>query len=270
MFSKYVDVGGVAVNYFHGGRSTLPGSPPEMERGELLLFLHGAGSNAHTWRRQIEHFEQAHSPLAVDLPAHGRSGATEGLPTLDEMVRFTVSFAAALSLRPFVFVGRAMGGAVGVELALAHPERLRGLVLVATPSRFEIPQASLDTWHDVARGRKTQPFTTDLFSPKTDFAVMREAWMEQVKTDPRVRHTDLLACRGLDFAARLAAVRVPTLVITGRDDRFATPERAEEVQRAIPGARLVVVEEAGHTLASEKPQELNRAVDEFLAGLPGR
>jgi 3-oxoadipate enol-lactonase/4-carboxymuconolactone decarboxylase len=270
MFSKYVDVGGVAVNYFHTGRSTLPGSLPELEQGELLLFVHGAGSNAHTWRRQIEHFGNGHSALALDLPAHGRSASTEGLATLREMVDCTLSFAAALKLRRFVFVGRAMGGAIGLELALGHPDRLRALVLVATPAHFEIPQASLDTWHDVSRGRKTQPFTTDLFSPKTDFAIMREAWMEQVKTDPRVRHTDLLACRGLDFAARLASVKVPTLVITGKDDRFAPPEKAAEVQQAIPGAKLAVIEDAGHTLSSEKPEEFNEAIDEFLAGLSKR
>jgi pimeloyl-ACP methyl ester carboxylesterase len=270
MFSKYVDIGGVAVSYFHGGRSTLPGSLPDLARGELLLFVHGAGSNAHTWRRQVEHFEGSHSALAIDLPAHGRSGATEGLPTLDEMVRFTLAFADALELRPFVLVGRAMGGAIGLELALSHPERLRALVLVATPARFEIPQASVDTWHDVARGRKTQPFTTDLFSPKTDFAIMREAWMEQVQTDPRVRYTDLLACRGADFTARLSAVKSPALVITGKDDRFAPSEKAAEVQRAIPGAKLAVIEDAGHTLASEKPEEFNRAVEQFLAELPKR
>jgi pimeloyl-ACP methyl ester carboxylesterase len=267
MFSKYVEVSGVAASFFHGGRSTLPGLPPELMQGEVLLFVHGAGSNAHTWRRQIEHFEKGHSALAIDLPAHGRSGATEGLATLREMVDFTHSFADLLKLPPFVFVGRAMGGAIGLELALAHPGRLRGLVLVATPARFEIPQASLDTWHDVARGRKTQPFTTDLFSPKTDFAIMRDAWMEQVKTDPRVRYTDLLACRGTDFTSRLGSVKVPTLVITGKDDRFAPPDKAAEVQQAIPDAKLVVVEDAGHTLSSEKPDEFNRAIEEFLSGL---
>ena len=267
MFSKFVDIGGTAIHYLHNGRSTLPNVPPELTPGEVLLFLHGAGSNANTWRRQIEHFDGKHGALAFDLPAHGRSGTTDGLATLAEMTELTRAFAADLRLRPFVFVGRAMGGAIGIELALAEPRMLRGLVLVATPARFEIPQASLDTWHDVARGRKTQPFTTDLFSPKTDFAVMREAWTEQVKTDPRVRHTDLLACRGLDFGSRLAEIRVPTLVVTGRDDRFAPPEKAEEVQRAIPGARLVVIDEAGHTLASERPDAFHCALEDFLEGL---
>ena len=99
--------------------------------------------------------------------------------------------------------------------ALAHPERVRALVLVATAARFELPQAMLDTWKNVMLGRAQQPFSTEAFSSKTDFAVMREAWMEQVKTDPRVRYFDLVACNQFDVTARLGEIKVPTLIIAG-------------------------------------------------------
>jgi len=268
MFSKYVSVDGVAINYFHTGRSTLPEVTPALDRGELLLFLHGAGSNAHTWHRQLAYSEQQHSAVAVDLPGHGRSGSTEGLPDLDAHVRFTAAFADALALRPLVLIGRALGGAVAIAFALAYPARVRALVLVATPPVFEVPQASLDIWHDVMRGRATQPFSTDLFSPQADMAVMRECFMEQIKTDPRVRYTDMLACKGLDFTARLAGLRLPTLVITGRDDRFAPPEKAGDLQRRIAGAQLAVIDSAGHMLTSEQPDAFNQSLGAFVEGLP--
>jgi pimeloyl-ACP methyl ester carboxylesterase len=268
MFSKYATVGGVALNYFHTGPSTLPGTPPALDRGELLVFLHGAGSNGHTWHHQLQHVEASHSALALDFPAHGRSGGTEGLPDLDAHVRCLAEFADALHLRPAVLVGRALGGAVAVAFAAAHPGRVRALVLVAMPARFAIPQASLDTWRDVTMGRATQPFAMNLFSPKVDMAVVRECFMEQVKTDPRVRYTDLRACNGVDLSGRLAALRLPTLVITGRDDHFAPPDQAEAVQRLVPGARLAVVDDAGHMLTSEQPAAFNAAVEGFLAELP--
>ena len=268
MFSKYVSIDGVSLNYFHSGASTLPGTPPALDRGELLLFVHGAGSNAHTWRRQLAHAESAHSAVALDFPAHGRSGSIEGLADLDAHVRCLSGFAAALRLRPFVFVGRALGGAVGLAFALAHPERLRALVLVATPARFEIPQASLDIWQAVTMGRATQPFDMRLFAPGADMAVVRECFMEQVKTDPRVRYTDLLAGRGLDFTDRLAALRVPTLVVDGSADHFCPPDKAADIQSRIAGAQLAVIENAGHNLTSEQPDAFNAAVDAFLRSLP--
>lgn len=267
MFSKYVTIDGVALNYFHSGPSTLPGTPPALDRGELLLFAHGAGSNAHTWHRQLAHVAAAHSGLAFDFPGHGRSGSTEGLADLGAHVRCVAALAEALALRPFVFVGRALGGAVALAFALAHPERVRALVLVATPARFAIPPASLDTWHAVTMGRATQPFDMRLFAPGADMAVVRECFMEQVKTDPRVRYTDLLAANGLDFTARLAQVRVPTLVITGTHDHFCPPDQAEAVQRAIPGAQLAVIENAGHMLTSEQPAAFNAALATFLDGV---
>ncbi|MFN8643584.1 MAG: alpha/beta fold hydrolase [Candidatus Binatia bacterium] len=62
------------------------------------------------------------------------------MPDLDAHVRCLAGFADALRLRPAVLVGRALGGAVAVAFAAAHPERVRALVLVATPARFVIPQ----------------------------------------------------------------------------------------------------------------------------------
>jgi pimeloyl-ACP methyl ester carboxylesterase len=268
MFSKYVDIDGVAINFFHTGRSTLPGVTPALDQGELLVFLHGAGSNAHTWHNQLTHFAARHSAVAADWPGHGRSGSIEGLPDVDAHVRFTAAFADALALRPCVVVGRALGGAVALAFALAHPARVRALVLVATPVRFDVPQASLDTWRNVTMGRATQPFSTALFSPKSGGAVMRECFMEQVKTDPRVRYTDMLACAGLDLTPRLGALRIPTLVITGRDDHFAPPDKAADLQGRIAGAQLVIVEDAGHMLTSEQPEAFNRAVEAFLEALP--
>jgi 3-oxoadipate enol-lactonase len=266
---KYTDVDGVAVHYFHTGATTLPDRVPPLGQGELLLFLHDAGGNGNLFRHQLDYFGGRHSAVAPDLPGHGRSGATEGLGTFDAHVAFVSSFADRLALRPFVFVGVGLGGAVALEYALRHPERVRGLVLVATPCRFEVPKEDLETWRDVTRGRRTQPFSAALFSPQTEATVMREVWMEQVKTDPRVRHTDLLACDGIDFSGRLRALAKPALVIAGEDDRVAPPAEAERLANEMRGAKLDVLAGAGHMATIERPQAFNEAVDDFLAALAG-
>lgn len=268
MFAKYVTVDGVPLHYFYTGPSTLPGTPPALARGELVLCVHGAGSNAHTWHRQLAHLERAHSAVALDFPGHGRSGATAGLADLDAHARCLDGFAAALGLRPAVVIGRALGGAAAVALAQAHPARVRALVLVATPPRFVIPPASLEVWHAVTMGRATQPFDLRLFAAGADPAVVRECFLEQVKTDPRVRYGDLRAGDGIDLTAALAALRVPVLVATGREDHFCPPEQAAAAQALVPGARLAVIEGAGHMLTSEQPDAFHAALDAFLAELP--
>jgi pimeloyl-ACP methyl ester carboxylesterase len=270
MRTKYVTVDGTAIHYFHGGPSTLPGVIPDLGRGEVLLFLHGAGSNGHTWHRQVTAFSEEHSPLAFDFPAHGRSGGTESLGSIAAYRDCVVALMQALDVRPCVVVGRSMGGAVAMALALSHPDSVRALVLVATAACFDLPATLLETWKNVMLGRAQQPFTTDSFSPKTDFSLMREIWMEQVKTDPRVRYHDLVACTQFDVRQRLAAIGVPTLIVAGRDDQRTPMARAEELQRGITGSELVIIDDAGHHVGNEKAEEFNAVLSRFVRELaPG-
>jgi pimeloyl-ACP methyl ester carboxylesterase len=266
MPTKYAYVNDTAVHYFHTGPTTIPGVVPDWSRGEVVVFVHAAGSNGHTWQRQLAALAERHSPLAFDFPGHGRSGGTQGLKSITAYREFLAALMDTLRLRPCVLVGRSMGGAIAMECALTDPARLRALILVATAARFDLPQATLDTWRDVMLGRAPQPFTTEAFSPKADFNMVREAWMEQVQTDPRVRYSDLLACNQFDITARLGGITVPTLIIAGRDDSL-TPLAAEVLHQGIRGSQLVIIDDAGHNVPTERPAEFNEAVLSFLATL---
>src|SRR5262249_58968310 len=111
-----------AVHYLHSGPTTLPDVPPALDRGRLFVLVHGAGSEAGMGKRQIDAASREHSVVALDFPGHGRSGGIEGLPTVDAYADLLARFAAAVRLRPFVLVGRSMGGAVGMVLAVRRPE----------------------------------------------------------------------------------------------------------------------------------------------------
>ena len=266
--SKYVTVDGTAVHYLHTGPTTLPDAPPALERGRLFLLVHAAGSNAGLWRRQLEAAGRDHSALAPDLPGHGRSSGIEGLPTVEAYADFVLAFVRTLRLRPFVLVGRSMGGAVALALAAGHPELVQGLVLVCTAARFALAPETIAGCRDVMRGRLPQQFTTEAFSPATGMEILREAWTEQVKTDPRVRYTDLLVCQAFDGRPLLGRIRTPTLVVAGADDRVTPVACAEELARGIPGARLEVLPQAGHQAPLEQVDAFNRLVVGFAETVP--
>jgi pimeloyl-ACP methyl ester carboxylesterase len=97
--------------------------------------------------------------------------------------------------------------------------------------------------------------------------LMREAWMEQVKTDPRVRYGDLLACRAFDGRPLLGRIRTPTLVVAGADDQVTPPAQVEELARGIAGARLEVLAQAGHQAPLEQSERFNTLVASFAEGL---
>jgi pimeloyl-ACP methyl ester carboxylesterase len=265
--AKFLACAGTVVHYLHTGPTTLPDVAPTLDRGELFVLLASAGGTAGMWRRQLDGLAGRHSAVALDFPGHGRAPGVEGLPTIAAYADCLVRFAEALRLRPFVLVGRCMGGAVALVAAHERPDLVRGLVLVCAAARFALPEATIATVRDIARGRLPQQFTTETFAPDTAHEIMREAWAEEVRTDPRVRLGDLLACRAFDGRELLAGIRVPTLVVAGAHDRVTPLAQSEELARGIRGARLAVLPEAGHHAPLEESAAFNRLLAEFAEGL---
>src|SRR5215510_12350295 len=221
MRTKYLDVHGHATFCHFLGPTTLPGVPPDLSRGRKVILIHGAGGNGNTWHYQIESLAPKHSPIALDLPGHGRSSGVEGLMSIRDYSEFLAHFMDTLGIDSAVLAGWSMGGAIAMDLAQRHPARVEGLILVATAARFTIQDEVYKQLWSVMMGRAPQAFTTDGFAKKTikeNFNAVRELWMEQTKTDPRVRCTDVRACREVDLRESITAIRKPTLILAGAED----------------------------------------------------
>src|SRR3972149_1787497 len=177
---KYVEVDGFAVNYFHTGRTTLPTVPPDLTRGRVMVYVHGAGGNGEYGRKFLDVLAEDHSPLALDFPGHGRSGGTESLGSVPAYGDFLDAFVRTLGLRPVVLVGHSMGGAVAIDFTLRHPEAVDALVLVATAARFAVSPQRLRTWRGpggAGRARSRPPRACRQRVPRRcDRAPKLESW----------------------------------------------------------------------------------------------
>jgi pimeloyl-ACP methyl ester carboxylesterase len=270
MPTKYADVRGYATYYYYVGKTTLPDVVPDFSRGRKIILLHAAGSNGHSWHNQYDDLGKSHSPVAPDLPGHGRTSGVEGLRTVRDYADFTAAFLDALKIDSAIIVGRSMGGAVAMDFALRYARRVQALVLVATAAKFNIPKERIDGWHAVTMGRTGQPFTNDGYSPKTIAdrpEIIREGWGEQIRTDPRVRWTDMVACSQVDLRDQIAAIDKPTLILAGADDSITPPADAQFLKDKIKGSRLELIPDAAHNLTTEKPGEVNGAIQKFLSEL---
>jgi pimeloyl-ACP methyl ester carboxylesterase len=270
MPTKYVEVQGCATYYHYVGQTTLPDVTPDLSRGRKIVLLHGAGANGHSWHNQLDHLGRAHSPIAIDLPAHGRSSGVEGLKSIEEYSDFTVAFMDTLGISSAVIGGRSMGGAIAMDMALRYPKRVEALVPTVTAAKFNIPAERVEGLRAVAMGRAPQAFVTDGYSPATvkdHFEIVREGWMEQIRTDPRVRYTDVVVCTKVDLREQIGRIDKPTLILAGADDPVTTPADAEFICGRIRGAQLRVVANAGHHLPNEQAAEANAAIESFLAQL---
>jgi len=270
MATKYLNVRGHATFLHYVGATTLPGVVPDLSRGRRIAFVHAAGSNGNAWHYQLDALAASNSPLAFDFPGHGRSAGVEGMKSVGEYADFVAALLDTLKIDSAVIAGRSMGAAVAMDFALRYPLRTQALILMATAPKFNLPPDLIGGLEAVAKGRAPQAFLTTGFSAQTvkgNFGVVRESWMEQIKTDPRVRYTDLLVCQQVDLREQISQIKAPVLILAGGDDQTTTVADAEAMTRRIGGARLKVIADAGHNLPTEKSNEVNAAIEEFVGQL---
>ena len=261
--SKYIDCKGTTLHILHSGPTTLPDCLPALDRGALFVLVHGGGRNAGDWKRQLTGLSDRHSVLAPDLPGHGRAPGVDGCPSIEAYADVVDRLTATACPRCCVLVGWSMGCSVALVEAARHPERYAGLVLMGGLPYWRPEPGAFDRVHDVVRGRLGQQFDTLLFSPATSMDVMREAWMEQVKTDPRVLYGDLLAGAAFDGRPLLAKITIPTLLIHGADDKLVSEAAAHDFAAGIAGAEVAIVPEAGHIALLEQPERVNALLTAF-------
>ncbi|MCS6845148.1 MAG: alpha/beta fold hydrolase [Caldilineales bacterium] len=222
-------------------------SPPGAARA--ILFVHGFAGCAETWQHQIVHFSREYRVVAPDLRGHGQSDAPYTRYTMDELVGDLEAIVRHLALpQPFVLVGHSFGGAICVEYAAAHPERLERLVLIATAGEYPLPKAA----------SLAARLPTALVRPLWDY---RPAWNAEVHVLKRMAVNNMMQWQGWTLLRRL---RTPTLVITGERDTYFPRYVYEDVARMIPGAQVVDIGVSKHKVQLERHQAVNRAIERFI------
>jgi 3-oxoadipate enol-lactonase len=233
------------------------------EGGEPLLLLEGLGGDIPGWRRNITRLAEELRVVAYDFRGNGRSDPPEGPVTMGTFVDDTVGLMDQLGIGSAHVYGQSLGGMVAQEIALAHPGRVRSLILAAThPGR----QHAVPVGGTVPKNR---PWL-GLYSPgfaESHPEHVREDLRANAPQDPGAARRQWEAMRDFDAWDRLPGLRVPTLVLHGTEDRTISAENARSLAERIPGARLHLLEGAGHVYHSERPEEADAAVLGFIRSL---
>jgi pimeloyl-ACP methyl ester carboxylesterase len=263
---KYLKVQGIATYLHHVGPTVLPEVPPDLSRGPIVC-LHDAGQSGAVFAALLAQLAEAHSPVAFDQPAHGRSAELDSLGSLERMAEFSAALMALLGIESPVLVGHGMGGSVALECALSKRVAPRALVLAGAAASWSIPAERLERMRRVTEGKATREWRRERCSPSASPELLRNLFAEDARTDPRATYADLLACTGWNVEDRLGELAVPTLVVSGEDEEPELTAAAERLAAGIPSARALRIPKAGHMLPFEQPAALASAVHEFLGGL---
>ena len=242
-----------------------------------VVLLHAFPLNATLWRRQVEAAPAGFRFVTPDLPGFGAS-AEPPATSMDGMARSVLRELDRLGIDRAIIGGLSMGGYVTLALYRLAPERFSGMILADTRATADTDQQKEARRKMIVTVRENGPSAVaDEMLPKLLGATSHREQPELAALVRRmIEGNSAEAIAGAVQAMRerpdstplLPSVHVPALILCGEEDVLTPPADAEALQRAIPGARLVLLPGAGHLSNVEAPDLFTSALGEFLVTLP--
>lgn len=255
----FTEVDGIRVRYARRGDTASAQVP--------VLFLHGFGGDLDNWLFNLDTAAAAAPVIALDLPAHGQSAVRlPGSGALADLASFVLHFLDAIGVERVHAVGHSMGGAITAQMALAAPARVASLVLIASAGLGpEINSGYIDGFVAAATRRELKPVIEQLFA---DPGLVSRQMLDDLLKFKRLDGVSqaLTQLGGALFGggrqaalpvAQLAAGKVPVTLVWGREDRIIP---AAHAAHAPAGAKVQVLEGAGHMVMMEKAAEVNALI----------
>lgn len=205
------------------------------------IFLHGLGQNPESWKNTVERLWQAESCVCPDLTkTHGEPLTYQGL------YRGLCGELDGLE-SPLAVCGLSLGGVLALNFAAENPGKVGALVLIA--AQYKMPKNLLKFQNLIFR-----------FMPKSAFSGSGLSKSDTISL-----------CRTmaeLDFSNLLSKISCPTLIICGKRDR-ANIKAAREISEKIKNGRLMILQNSGHEINTEKPEELADIIEKFYREISG-
>ena len=257
----------------------VPGAPriayDEAGDGPPVLFLHGIGGNRTNWRDQLLACAGQYRAIAWDARGYGQSDDYEGPLDFARFADDAIRLLDHLGLDKVHMVGLSMGGRITQDLYFRYPGRVAAMVLCDTfpGTTPTLPPEEREAFIDLRKGpliagkslrEMAEPLAKTLVSANAE-----PAHFQRLVDSVAALHKDsyiktIEATMRYDRAVDIGEISVPVQLIYGAEDRLTPPGIGEDMQRRIPGARLAVIEGAGHLVNIERGADFNHVLLDFL------
>ena len=259
-----IDAGGRRIRYLALGEG----------EGAPILFIHGFGGDLNNWQFNQEALAAGRATYALDLPGHG--GSTKDLGAghvhVGALAAAVLDFMDAKAIASAHLVGHSLGGAIALDLALNHADRVASVTAICSAGLGpEINMAYVDGFMQAKRRKQLQPVLEMLVA---DPEMVSREMIEDVLKFKRLDGVEAALNRivddtfaggeqALQLTGRLGELTVPVQVIWGREDRIIPVSHSEGLP---PSVRVHVLDAAGHMVHMEKAAGVNDLIESFIGG----
>ena len=267
-FSKFADLDGLRIHYLDKGEGT------------PVVLIHGYTSSTYTWKDQFDELSKKYRVIAVDLKGFGFSDKPDGDYSRRAQGEVVASLLDRLQIPRAWLVGNSMGGETALNVAVAHPDKVLGLVLIDSAGIKVQGRTSLAPWYlqMPVLGRLLTALA--LTSDQLVRAGLEKSFFDDSKvTDERVNaYYQPLKTQGGQLSAtraraqfelfpiedRIPGIKVPTLIIWGAEDTLIPLEAGRKLNELISGSKLVIFEKCGHVPQEEMPERVLSEIAGFI------
>ena len=237
-----------------------------------ILFVHGAANDHSVFALQSRYFAyHQFNSVAVDLPAHGRSQG-ELLGSVEELAQWVVDVIEALGVESVYLAGHSMGALIALQAAplLEAKKQLNKLILLGAAYPMQVapvlldaaqnqPQKAYEMINEWSLFRKAQTNPTPGFWQHTkNMRIMQRSAKGAI-------YNDLLACNAYSGGENAAQnIKSLTLFICGKQDKMAPVKACQLIESKIDNTQKIVINECGHSMMAEKPDDVLAAIKEFI------
>ncbi|MDB5511374.1 MAG: 3-oxoadipate enol-lactonase [Enterovirga sp.] len=241
-----------------------------------IVFSNSLGTDLAMWDAQVAALRSQFRCLRYDTRGHGGSEVIDRPATMEDLAADLGGLLDGLGIGRVHLVGLSIGGMTAQTFALAHPDRLASLSLLATTAHLPPPAMWLDRAAAARAGGMASLVDATMgrwftaAAPARVAAPMRTLREAFLRVDPRGFAACCGAIAGFDLRQRVSGIRVPTLIVAGAEDTSTPPAMSEYLQGQIAGSRLVVLSPAAHILAVEQADETTARLGSFFAQAESR
>ena len=259
-----IDVNGTSLHYLDEGPKDAP----------AIVFSNSMFFDVNMFAEQAEAFGDRYRVVRYDHRGQGGSAkAPRDQLDMDTLSEDTAAFIEALGIQKCCFVGNSMGGFIGLRLAARRPDLIASAIILGSSADAEVSVEAMDAVVEVIENKGMQPVIDDVL-----YFMLGDTTLNDPSRAPiKKRVTQMLESRTPDYANavwniahrkpvldELANINVPVWVVAGAEDHTYPPDHSQRIVDTINGAKYILMAEAGHVHAVERPDAVNEVLGEHL------